>query len=212
LLELIQTLHRQLSSLSFCSAACPGRSLLSLPDHNTILVTESLWEGNSTLPKTKKGCRKVILTSNQMAELRRYKDEVHPDAEPDDRLFPGRGDRPMDLHWFMSEHIKPVADKLGIKGIRYHALRHLNNSLMLNEGVDVATRMDRLGHVSDQVNLIYSHSEDQAKVAASQAIERRLDAARADLQGKRKAGSKAPLSLLSVTLTVTPNQGLPVTP
>jgi hypothetical protein len=39
-----------------------------------------------------------------------------------------------------------------------------------------------------------------------------LDAARADLQEKRKAGSKAPLSLLSVTLTVTPNQGLPVSP
>jgi integrase len=175
-------------------------------------VTESVWEGNSTQPKTKKGYRKVILTPTQIAELKKYKDDNYPSAGPEDWLFPGRGKRPMDMHWFMSEHIKPVARKLGIEGIHWQALRHLNNSLMLNEGVDVATRMDRLGHVSDRVNLIYSHSEDQAQLAASQAIERRLDAARADLQEKRKAGSKAPLSPLSVTLTVTPNQGLPVSP
>jgi len=175
-------------------------------------VTESVWEGNSTQPKTKKGYRKVILTPTQIAELKKYKDDNFPSAGSDDWLFPGRGKRPMDMHWFMSEHIKPVAEKLGIQGIHWHALRHLNNSPMLNEGVDVATRMDRLGHVSDRVNLIYSHSEDQAQVAASQTIERRLDAARANLQEKRKAGSKAPLSLLSVTLTVTLNQGQSVSP
>jgi len=79
---------------------------------------------------------------------------------------------------------------------------------MLNEGVGIATRMDRLGHVSDQVNLIYSHSEDQDQVAASQAIERSLDVARRKLQEKRKAGSEPPLSRLSVT----PNQGLSVSP
>ena len=110
----------------------------------------------------------------------------------------------------MSKHIRPLVEKLGIRGTHWHALRHLNNSLMLNEGVDVATRMDRLGHVSDQVNLIYSRSEDRSEMAASEAIERRLDAARATLQEKQKAGSKAPLSLLSVTLTVTPNRGVPL--
>jgi hypothetical protein len=70
-----------------------------------------------------------------------------------------------------------------------------------------ATRVDRLGHVSDRVNLIYSHCEDQSQMAASEAIERRLDAARTGLQEKRKAGSQAPLSLLSVTLSVTPIKG-----
>jgi hypothetical protein len=79
---------------------------------------------------------------------------------------------------------------------------------MLKERVDVATRMDRLGHVSDRVNLIYSYSEDQSQIADSEAIERRLDAARRGLQEKRKAGLEAPLSLLSVT----PNQGLPLSP
>ena len=67
-------------------------------EHNTILVAESVWEGNSRQPKTKKGHRKVVLTPTQMAELKRCKVENFPDASPDDWLFPGRGTRPMDMH------------------------------------------------------------------------------------------------------------------
>jgi len=181
-------------------------------EHNTILVTESVWESNSTQPKTKKGYRKVVLTPTQMAELKKYKDDNYPDAGPEDWVFPGRGNRPIDMHWLMAKYVKPLAEELGIKGFHWHALRHLNNSLMLNEGVDVATRMDRLGHVNDRVNLIYSHPEDRSQLAASEAIERRLDAVRAGLREKRKAGSQAPLSPLSVTLTVTPDRRVPVSP
>jgi len=70
---------------------------------------------------------------------------------------------------------------------------------MLNEGVDVATRMDRLGHVTDRVNLIYSHSGDEAQLAASEAIERRLEATREGLEKKRQAAFHAPSPLLTVT-------------
>ena len=58
-----------------------------------------------------------------------------------------------------------------------HALRHFNNSLMLNEGVDMKTRMDRLGHTHDRVNLIYSHAGDQAQLAASEVVWQKLKAA-----------------------------------
>ena len=78
---------------------------------------------------------------------------------------------------------------------------------MMNEGVDVATRMDRLGHVTDRVNLIYSHSGDEAQPAASEAIERRLQVARKGLEKNRQAASQAPSPLLTVTQTVTQNEG-----
>src|SRR5215471_6031088 len=172
-------------------------------EFNTVVVTESVWEGKSTPPKTKKGYRKVVLSPKQMAELRQYKDETYPDAQPDDWVFPGKRNRPLDLGWLMSEHIKPIAEKLGIPRIHWHALRHLNNSLMMNEGVDVATRMDRLGHVTDRVNLIYSHSGDAAQMAASEAIERKLEAAREWLEKQRQEASPAQSPLLSVTQTVT---------
>jgi hypothetical protein len=45
---------------------------------------------------------------------------------------------------------------------------------MLNEGVDVKTRMDRLGHTQDRVNMIYSHARDAAQRAASDAVWQQL--------------------------------------
>lgn len=68
---------------------------------------------------------------------------------PDDGVFPGIHNRPVDLKRFMSTHVKPICDELGIRGVSLHAVRHLNNAMMLSEGVDMKTRMDRLGHVSE---------------------------------------------------------------
>jgi len=179
-------------------------------EQNCILVTESVWEGQSGQPKTKKGYRKIVLTTTQMLELKKYKDENYLCAGPDDWVFPGIHNRPVDLKRFMSTHVKPICNELGIRGVSLQALRHLNNSMMLSEGVDVKTRMDRLGHVSENTNMIYSHVGDEAQLAASEAIERRLEEARKELESK-KAGLTAPPSLLSVTLSVTPNQPVPLT-
>jgi len=132
-------------------------------DLNTIVITQSVFEGKATPPKTKKGYRKMILTPKQMAELKEYKDKNHSHAGPDAWVFPGKRNRPLDMGWLMSQHVKPLAEELGMQRIHWQALRHLNNSLMMNEGVDVATRMDRLGHVTDRVDLIYSHSGDEAQ-------------------------------------------------
>ena len=179
-------------------------------EHSTIVVTESVWEGNSTPPKTKKGNRKLVLTSNQMAELKEYKDRCFHDAGPEEWIFPGTRNRPLDLGLLMSKHIKPIAKALGIGRIHWHALRHLNNSVMLNEGVDVKTRMDRLGHVSENTNMIYSHVGDATQLAASAAIWQRLEVARKELEEKRKAESQTLPQLLSVTQTVTQEIPAPV--
>jgi len=94
-------------------------------EHNTILIRESIWEGKSTLPKTKKGYRKVVLTDEQMQVLREYKEKNFPDAQPNAWVLPGKRRRPIDLGWLMSRHIKPLARKLGIPELHWHALRHL---------------------------------------------------------------------------------------
>jgi len=108
----------------------------------------------------------------------------------------------------MSNYIAPIAAELGITGIAWHALRRLNNSVMFDEGVDVAVRMDRLGHVTDRTNLNYSHAGDQAQLAASEAIERWLESARTELDKKRQARAQVLSPLLTVTQTVTQNGGL----
>jgi integrase len=93
------------------------------------------------------------------------------------------------MGWPMSKHIKPIAQKLGIQGIHWHALRHFNNSLMLAEGVDVKTRMDRLGHVNDRVNIIYSHANDEAQMQASELIWQNLKPGVSQPQQHQPAGA-----------------------
>ncbi len=63
--------------------------------------------------------------------------------------------------------------------------------------------MDRLGHVSEKTNLIYSHVGDVAQLAASTAIERCLEAPQKQLEEKRNGGLPAPSRLLTVTQIVT---------
>jgi integrase len=155
-------------------------------EHNTIMIRESVWEGKSSLPKTKKGYRKLVLTGEQMQILREYKAQNFPDAQPTDWVLPGKRGRPIDLGWLMSKDIKPLAYKLGIPELHWKALRHLNNSLMLNAGVDMKTRMDRLGHTHDRVNMIYSHAGDQAQIAASEAVWQTLKTAESEY--RRQAG------------------------
>ena len=70
----------------------------------------------------------------------------------------------------MVRYVAPLVEKLGIPSIHWHAFRHLNNRIMLDEGVDVKTRMDRMGHVSERVNLIYTFVEDMAQRDAAKLI------------------------------------------
>ena len=56
---------------------------------------------------------------------------------------------------------------------------------MLNEGVDMKTRMDRLGHAHDRTNIIYSHAGDQAQLAASEAVWQTLKTAESNSSKSR---------------------------
>jgi integrase len=158
-----------------------------------VTVTESLFEGKSSRPKTKAGERGVVLNEAQLAELREYKQNHYPDAKLEAGLFPGKRSRPMDARWFMREVIKPIATRLGFPEIHWNALRHWNNSAMLNSGIDPAVRMKRVGHVSVRTNLIYSHADDTLQRAASEAIWQRLQLAKQRLQ-QQKAEPQTPPS------------------
>jgi integrase len=174
-----------------------------------VTVTESLFEGKSSRPKTKAGECGVVLNEAQLAELKEYEQKHYLDAEPEGWLFPGKRNRPMDAGWFMRKVIKPIAAKLGFPDVHWHALRHWNNSAMLNSGIDPTVRMRRVGHSSVRTNMIYSHADLALPKAASDAIWQRLQAAKQELEAMKAGSQEAPLSPLSVTLTVTPNRGCP---
>ena len=177
-------------------------------EHNIILVLESVWEGHSTSPKSRKGQRKVVLTADQMKVVREYKEKSFPNAGPNDWVLPGKRRRPADLDKMLVERIAPEAEKVGVSVSGWHAVRHMNNSIMLDSSVDIATRRERLGHTTDAVNLIYSHASNAIQAAASELIQKRLKEAEKKVAEEAQkqvveAGHSAPSSPLSVTLSVT---------
>jgi site-specific recombinase XerD len=118
--------------------------------------------------------------------------------------------RPIDAGGFMAKVIKPIAERLKFPDVHWHALRHWNNSAMLSAGIDPAVRMKRIGHSSVKTNMIYSYADMVLQKAAPHGIWQRLQAAKQELERKKKDELKAPLSLISVTLSVAPNQGVPL--
>lgn len=157
-------------------------SSVNWEENTIVIISESVWENHSTLPKSKKGYRKVVLTPHRMELFRQYKEQNYPNAGPNDWVLPGRKSRPINMDRVMTHFIRPVAQRLGIEGVHWHALRHLNNSIMLDEDMDIATRKDRLGHTTDRVKVICSHASDRAQLAASEATEKRLEAVEAEVQ------------------------------
>jgi integrase len=83
----------------------------------------------------------------------------------------------------LSSAWKLFADKNGMKGVRFHDLRHTHASILIDQKIDIAMVSKRLGHSTPGITLsIYSHqfaaSVDRAAAA--------LDAFISGLQGKSK--------------------------
>jgi len=62
--------------------------------------------------------------------------------------------------------IKEIGERIGVRNLHPHALRHTVASLMLAKGVDPPTVRDILGHSSLQVTDIYSHAYPEARKRA----------------------------------------------
>jgi integrase len=63
-----------------------------------------------------------------------------------------------------------MADRVGMKGVPLHSLRHTHASRLIDAGVDVVTISKRLGHASPAITLkVYAHlfRKDDGKAAAA---------------------------------------------
>jgi integrase len=74
-----------------------------------------------------------------------------------------------------TQRFRRLCTRAGITGIRLHDLRHAHASILLRDGVDVATVANRLGHATPRTTLdTYAHVLDGADAAAADIIGRRL--------------------------------------
>lgn len=90
------------------------------------------------VPKTKSSFRTISMPASFFQQLHRYQKE-YPNA---DEHFLGESH---DQKYFSREFLL-ILEKLNLKRITFHALRHTHASYLINNGIDVAYVSERLGH------------------------------------------------------------------
>lgn len=155
-------------------------------DGKTLTIREAMEKTKAGLrmkpPKTKAGYRTVTLPDVVVDVLRAQRRTALEQRValglgklPDNALvFPAAEGGPQ-APQSLSKAWRRAADDIGLKGIRFHALRHSHASMLVDAGVDIVTISRRLGHASPAVTLtVYSHLFRQRDDKAANAINNAL--------------------------------------
>lgn len=126
-------------------------------EKKTLKVSKSLNRVGSediiTDPKTEKSKRTIYLPDFVVDAMKEYVNLLYGRTEKD-RLF-------VVTKSHLEKEIKRGAELAGLKPIRIHDLRHSHASLLIEQGVDIATISNRLGHEKVSTTLdIYGHMFD----------------------------------------------------
>lgn len=157
-------------------------------EHGTIDVIQSLSHsrGINILkePKTKNSKRKVAIPDTLLHDLRAY----YTHATHLRRLLGDRWQGGEEFHVFFSETGKPFyhtapgkwfrrfIERVGLKKIRFHDLRHTSATLLINQGVHAKIISSRLGHADIRTTMnIYGHALRTADHAAANTFNRLLN-------------------------------------
>ena len=122
-------------------------------------------------PKTKNSIRTVVLPPYMVAILADMKK-----SKTCEWIFPspvkeGEPRNPTAIH----RRFKLILERSGCKNIRFHDLRHTFATMALENGMDVKTLSDMIGHISAETTLnIYAHITDTMRAQASVKIDRKI--------------------------------------
>lgn len=71
----------------------------------------------------------------------------------------------------LKRSFKTACRKIGIEDLRFHDLRHIFASRLIEQGIDIITVKELLGHSSVRVTERYTHSSIPQKELAVKALE-----------------------------------------
>ena len=120
----------------------------------TIAITKTLAYVNGEYvmqsPKTIKSNRVIDVPQFLLDEIKAYTEKVYK-LDPEQRLFPRS-------RVWLGQAITYTCDKIDLKPIRVHDLRHSHASLLINLGTNPLMIAERLGHEDVKVTLnTYAH-------------------------------------------------------
>jgi integrase len=140
--------------------------------HGRVTVAEQVAEVNGRLipgpPKTEAGRRTVTLPAAAAVALAEHLTE-YAEPGPDGLVFPAPEGGYLRRSNFNRRSWRPATQAAGVKGLRFHDLRHSAATLALAAGANTRELMERMGHTSPAVALRYQHvmaGRDQAIAAA----------------------------------------------
>jgi integrase len=127
--------------------------------------------------KTKAGRRDITLPDIALQALREHRKRLLETRVKlglgklgdDDLLFANLGGKPLRPSAVSSDWGE-LAERIGMPGVTFHALRHTHASQLIAQGVDIVTISKRLGHAKPSVTLaVYAHmfTSDDRKAAAA---------------------------------------------
>lgn len=124
--------------------------------NNQVHIQRTFTKGQFFPTKTKASNRKIDLGPKVMTELKKWK-LACPKSELD-LIFPNEAGRPMNYSNMMNRHFKPALKAAGLPEIRFHDLRHIYASLLIEQGENIKYVQSQLGHSSPTVTLnVYAH-------------------------------------------------------
>ena len=121
-----------------------------------VRVRQTVYEGHFDEPKTQRSNRRVPLSAKGVELLTARKSAV---LKPDALVFATRKGAPLSRRNLLNRHLKPTGERVGLKGINWHWLRHANATLHDSVGTPLGTVQALLGHSSSEITReVYLHS------------------------------------------------------
>lgn len=149
--------------------------------HRSVKVEEQIQElktGEQIVgpPKTHAGVRTVAIPPIIIPEIEAHLVKfvgVEPDAMVFSNMF-GASMRRATFYTAWGRAVKQV----GVKGLRFHDLRHTGNTLAAMTGASTKELMSRMGHASARAALIYQHATQDRDVAIAEGLSALIEAQR----------------------------------
>ena len=152
--------------------------------HLSVRRTLARVKGGMTFqpPKTEASQRKILLPAACIAALKRYRQRQDLDRrEAGDRwtdqdvVFASATGRPLDPAYVHRQH-ETICYLAEVRYIRFHDLRHSCATLLLEQGVELVTIKDLLGHARLHVTAdVYAHVRPRLHRNAIEALNHALD-------------------------------------
>lgn len=124
-------------------------------------------------PKTESSRRRIELSAVAIGALNQRRAIATQERRRSELIFPSERGYPLRKSNFIRKVWDPIRNVAGVKGLRFHILRHTAASLLLAENVHPKIVSEMLGHSSIRVTLdLYSHLIPTLQGTAAQAFDR----------------------------------------